>query len=744
MAKNRKFVVKATSERWEAGEKFDEEGAFETCRFHDEDSGFVIGQFRTKSGDAIVCKGTVPGFVIGAPYHIVGKVIDDKNWGIQVNISSAAASKPSTSSELVAFLGSGSVPGIGPVTARRIVKTFGKDVLDVIENHPERLVEVPGIGAKTVKKIIKVLPSVLKYREIIGYFADLGVSVRTINRLIDEYGSRTREVIEKNPYILCRVRGFAFTRADSIAMRMGISKYDPNRLYAGILATLRWMCDNNGHTLVPRQMLLEESLNKLGIDDIGRLDDAMDRLTDDGKIVTDELGCHLKYLFNAEKTIKNCLARSVDDDNLLSGRRVRELIETCLARSGMELTDEQTEAVRKVFVKKVSVMTGGAGVGKSFTCKTVVDVAKEAGLTVCLMAPTGRAAKHLSDVCGAPGFTMHRALAIVVKEAQDDDFFADDEAGTIRNKALTEAVNYFNKSDVIIADEASMMDTEMAAILFKACRKKHLMLVGDPNQLPSVGPGRVLGDIMDSSYAQIHGLVTRLTKIFRQEEGSPVIEAANRVIGGESPVFVRGVTFLEADNEHVPEAIENYVVPLLKDNKYAYDEWMVLAPMKKTPYSGVNALNTQLRPFMNPYYRKPANEKLDFLYQKGDLIMQIKNNYDVDIYNGDIGIVQSVDEEGNFEVLFSGDDETVIYEKDEQSQTQLCNAMSIHKSQGGQAQVVVVVLTDSHYAMLNRNLLYTAITRCSDRLVLVGTKHAYAMAASNQKENNRMTGLRGI
>ena len=373
-----------------------------------------------------------------------------------------------------------------------------------------------------------------------------------------------------------------------------------------------------------------------------------------------------------------------------------------------------------------------------------VDVAKAAGFTVCLMAPTGRAAKHLSDVCGAPGFTMHRALAIVVKEAEDDDFFADDEAGTIRNKALTEAVEHFNKSEIIIADEASMMDTEMASILFKACKKKHLMLVGDPNQLPSVGPGRVLGDIMDSSYAQIHGLVTRLTKIFRQAEGSPVIEAANLVIDGQSPCYVRGVTFLEAENEQVPEMLEKHVVPMLKENKYSYDEWMVLAPMKKTPYSGVNALNEFLRPFMNPYYRKPKNEKLDFLYQKGDLIMQIRNNYEVDIYNGDIGIVQSVDEDGNFEVLFSGDDETVVYEKDEQSQTQLCNAMSIHKSQGGQADVVVVVLTDSHFVMLNRNLLYTAITRCSDKLILIGSKRAYAMAASNQKENNRMTGLRGI
>jgi ribosomal protein S18 acetylase RimI-like enzyme len=193
-------------------------------------------------------------------------------------------------------------------------------------------------------------------------------------------------------------------------------------------------------------------------------------------------------------------------------------------------------------------------------------------------------------------------------------------------------VEHFKKSDVIIADEASMMDTEMAAILFRACKKKHLMLVGDPNQLPSVGPGRVLGDIMDSSYASIHGLVTKLTKIFRQAEGSPVIEAANLVTEGKSPCYVRGVTFLEADNEHVPEMLEKYVVPMLKNNKYSYDEWMVLSPMKKTPYSGVNALNTFMRPFMNPYYKKPKNEKLDFLYQKGDLIIQLKNNYTADIY----------------------------------------------------------------------------------------------------------------
>lgn len=747
---NHRWVDKATSETYRAGQKFDESGAFEAVRFGPSDDGFVIGTFKVEGGESIVCKGCVPGFVLGAPYHIVGKVVEDKTWGIQVSISHASASKPSGKDQIKAFLGSGAIPGIGPMTAKRIVKVFGDDTLDIIENDIDRLIEVPGIGEKALEKIRKTLPAQMKHREIIGFFAELGISMKTINRLIDEYGGTAKEKIQQNPYILCRVRGFAFTRADSIARKMGVSMTDPNRLYAGVLQTLRWNCESGGHTVVPRQMLIESSREKLTLNADEPIIKALDKLIADGKIIQDDAGCHLKHLYAAERKIKKFMKRSLTADHLITPTHVDELMEQCSRRNSMELTDEQKEAVRKLFSRKISIMSANAGCGKTFTCRMAVDVAKSAGLTVCLMSPTGRAAKHLSDVCDAPGYTIHRALSIMVKNAADDDFFADDVADTIRSASIQEAVTHFKNSDVVIADEASMMDTEMAAILFEACKDKHLLLVGDPNQLPSVGPGRVLGDLMESSYSQVHGALTMLTKIFRQSEGSPVIAAATKIQHGESPVNVNGVKFYECQSsEEVQEKIEKFVLPYIKKRQLGYENYAFLSPIKKTPYAGVNALNEFLRPRLNRQYRKPANENQEFLFQPGDFVMQTKNNYEIGVFNGDIGIVTEVARTGEVTVLFSGDAEGdgVEYEKDEvysEGQIIPAFAMTVHKSQGDQYDTVVLCLVGSQFAMLSRNLLYTAVTRAENELILIGDRKAFAMAARNQKENARMTGLRGI
>ena len=1139
---NSNFRPRATSAKYKAGDNFDEQGSFESTRFGPSEDGFVIGNFSIDGGETIVCKGTVPGFVLGAPYHITGKVIDDKTWGIQVNIKHAVGSKPTTEGQLEAFLGSGAVPGIGPVTAKKIVQHFGKETLKVLEEEPERLKEVPGIGDKSLKKIAEELPNQLKYRDVIGFFASLGISVRTINRLIAEYGGGAKDIVEKNPYILCRIRGFAFTRADSIAVKMGISKLDRNRLYAGVMATLRYICDSEGHTVVSEEELLAKAQEKLQVEDIEKLSRALEELLYNKRIVKDDDGYHLKHLFKAEKTIKKCLRASVGSDILLREDKVSDYLSVVEKHKGFSLTDEQAQAVKNIFKYKISILSGKAGTGKAqplyskvltehgwksmgdlqvgdlvwtpkgtlapitgifpqgekevyrvfladgrytdccsehiwrtmkyhvkrcegkpdyidrtlqemidlgvhkysnrydsegnithvskanryrlpvnqaipfeeqelpidpyvvgaflgdgcctcrdltFSCHSddrfivdsiaeiyglttdknsennhswffhndhfsrnglglervktkeffielpemmclasdkyipdiykyssieqrwlliqglfdtdgsisngkdtdgysrynvrftssskqlaedvvevlrslgveasmtsdpdrrkgqeyqtngatyirkggeysvsvrcpndikhkffrlprkkqcgidaakagekhrhydmiavsdikdmgyktemqcimvddpdhlyitddyivthntavssaIVEICQLAGIPVCLMSPTGRAAKHLSDTCGGsePGYTMHRALSIQMRAAQDDDFFDEDQSKQIRTKNITEAVEHFNNAEIVIADEASMMDTEMAAILFQACKNKHLMLVGDPNQLPSVGPGRVLGDLMESSYSQVHGMLTFLTKVFRQKEGSPVINAANLISEGKNPVHVPGVKFFEvSSNEEVPEKIEKYVLPYIKERQLGYENYAFLSPIKKTPYAGVDALNSYLRPKLNPYYKKPASEKQEFLFQRGDFVMQTKNNYEVDIYNGDIGIVEAVDKDGNVEVLFSGDDDEVCYEKDEvygDHQIIPAFAMTVHKSQGDQYDTVVVVLTSSQFPMLNRNLLYTAVTRAENELILIGDARAFAMAASNQKENKRKTGLRGI
>lgn len=918
------FIIKATSEKYSAGQRFDECGAFESVRFGPTDDGFIIGTFAIEGGESIVCKGTVPGFVIGAPFQIKGKVVEDKKWGIQVNIEHAIGSKPSTVGQMEAFLGSGAITGIGPSIAKKIVKHFGKDTLKVLEEEPDRLEEVSGIGSKTIEKIKEDIPKHLKYRDIIGYFASLGISIRVIDRLIEEYGTTAKDIIERNPYILCRVRGFAFTRADSIAMKMGISKTDRNRLYAGVLQTVRYLCDTEGHTLVEPEMLVEKAQEKLQVNDITKISQAMEELVRDKRLIKDADGYHLKYLFNAEKNIKKRLMASIEEDVLLREAVVDKYLTRAEERKGIKLTQEQSGAVRNIFKKKISILSGKAGTGKAqplaskvltdrgwkrmgwleigdmvrvprdgslakivgiypqgvkdtweitlengkrakccdehiwhvlipneeddsrawiekditlreiidsnliargiripianfidrlsddkgrllgsfdvgkvfskynfiedsskiisieragrdkMQCimvdhpdhlyitddyivthntavsSTIVEICKAAGIPVCLMSPTGRAAKHLSDTCGGeePGFTMHRALAIQFKKNRDDDFFEEKELGRAISPSARAAIAHFDEAKIVIADEASMMDTEMASILFRACKDKHLMLVGDPNQLPSVGPGRVLGDLMESSYSEKHGMLTFLTKVFRQKEGSPVINAANAISEGKSPCKIQGVRFYDVkSNDEVQEKIERHVLPYLAERKLGYENYAFLSPIKKTPFAGVNALNDYLRPKLNPYYVKPNDPNKEFLFQRGDFVMQTKNNYDIDIFNGDIGVVQEVTRDGEIEVLFSGDEDEVCYEKDEvyeEKQIIPAFAMTVHKSQGDQYDTVVVVLTSSQFPMLNRNLLYTAVTRAENELILIGDAKAFAMAAKNQKENNRKTGLRGI
>ena len=1052
----RKYVQRRSqrnseNSQYNKGDKFDMEGCFTSTRFQNGDTGFVIGTFSPDDGDPIVCKGTIPGYIQGAPYHITGTVIDDKQWGLQVNIKAAVSVKPTGKQSIISFLGSGAVPGIGPMTARRIYNTFGDNSLDVLEDHPERLVEVPGIGAKSVKKMINTLPQVLKYRDVIAFFTDFGISTTTINAMIREYGAKAAEAVKENPYILCKVKGFAFTRADQIAQKMHIDRYDHRRLEAGLVATLRYGCQRDGHTLMPRNMLLQLAYEKLVITETQDrvVEKALDHLIEDKKLIEDEDGIHLKHLYYAEKSIKHALKNAQRPDELIAQPILKRNIEEVLNQHGSKLTDEQERAVYAAFNSKLSILTGGAGCGKallddepiwcirngsdtatlatiatlnvgdsvfgadgkptkvvgvfpqgeqpqfkmsftdgtsivcsdehiwhvnsdkrandgedyiditvrdlldeigktdgakitdwfipqphelvfpasdkaneydvadylgintsaymishedvinddrgtakgtgkrrrrrnmailddsdnvidtkssayigemnetdtaddaktddandvqshiaeyvngtseqrlallnqlvpyltvlesqgkrgthvynevrrgiklicsslsmrsgagithiasiedmgetaSMTCikvaaedglfvageqcivthnttvtSTIVKTAERLGLPVCLMSPTGRAAKHLSNQCGGvPGYTMHRALSIVVKGASDEDFFADDETKQADRKP-NDATKAFDKARIVICDEASMMDTEMAAILFKACKKKHLVLVGDPNQLPSVGPGRVLGDIIDNKI----GNVTKLTKIFRQKEGSPVIAAANACLVGENPANVQGVEFYEAENDKVPEAILEHVVPSIEKEHLDQKTLMVISPIKRTPYSGVNALNDFLRPIMNKHFKEPENPDDFYKLQKGDFVFQKKNNYDCDIYNGDIGVVEDAiyGKEGFVRVDFSIDEtpKSVDFEIGEITENlMMAFASTVHKQQGSQADTVVVVMTMSHFPMLSRNLLYTAITRAERRVILIGDRKAFAMAAKKELENKRMTGLR--
>lgn len=738
-----RYVRQASDGTYTAGEIFDEDGSFVRTRYKNDD-GFVIAVFEPSNGKPeVACKGNIAGYQEGSPYHIVGKIVNDKRWGLQVNIATAEPRKPTGREEIIAFLGSGMIKGIGKATAVAIYNTFGDETDDVLSNAPERLAEVPGIGPKKREVIIRQLEEVLVNRELIGFFAQYGISQAVITTLIREYGRDAKRIVSENPYLLIRVRGFAFTRADAIAKKMGIGNDDPRRLYAGVMATLRYACQSEGHTLMPREQLIEFSCQKLQTANTETVASALDRLVEDGRLIEDADGVHLKNLYEAEKAIRKAVKSSKRVTRLLDDDEIAKITARIERETGFDLTDEQGLAVRNAFSSGLSCITGSAGCGKTALVRILVNVAHKAHIDVCLMSPTGRAAKHLSEVCdGEPAYTVHRALALSMRKAKDDDFFDDDEAVQMANKGLSDAVSAFRKASIVLVDEASMLDTDMAATLLRNSKGKHVVLVGDYQQLPSVGPGQVFYDLIEGRSTQ----VTRLTKIFRQAEGSPIIEAANLVLAGQSPCHVKGVRFFQAENHEVQQVLAEKVLPVVADDMKTRDI-MFLSPMRKTPISGVGALNDFLRPIMNPYFVEPENPNARFLPQHGDIIMQTRNNYDINAFNGDLGIVTSVDAEGCLHVSFDGEpeDEEVIYEKDEiGSQLTLAYSSTIHKSQGGQARTVVGILTDSHFIMSTRNILYTMITRAQDRLVLVGSAKAFAMAARNGKTTERMTGLKDL
>lgn len=738
--------LKATSSMYKAGDQFDQQGSFVSTRFRNDDTNFVIGTFQPDNItlEPIVCKGTVYNYMEGVPYRVKGKVVDDRTYGIQVSVSNVQAVKPSNKAQIIAFLSSGLFSGIGPATAARIYDAFGDDTMSVLENDPDKLATVKGLSKKKVDAYKEVIPRVLRFQEIVGELGALGLTMTTIKHIIDKYGDNALGIIKNNPYVLTKIRGFGFTRADQIARKFGIGIGDPRRIMYGTYYTLDWACKNYGHTLMPEEELRSLVYEKLSMQDVpdgdGKISKAIEELISKKEFVRDDLGLHTAPLFFREEKIKKNIRRSTKKTSLAPDGNIERAIDTVSTDLGMQMTDEQIQAVYNVFGYGMSAITGSAGCGKTAVCRLVVRAVKELGFPICLMSPTGRAAKHLSDVCdGTPAYTMHRALALNVKKGDDADAFSDDEVG--HSDIVNDATRDFKRAKVVLIDEASMLDTDMVAeLLDQANGRKHIVFVGDYQQLPPVGCGQPFFDFIDGGVVK----TTRLTKIFRQAEGSPVIVAANKVLQGESPCYVKGVHFVECQNGDVQAALAEQVLPRIRREIRDRDV-MFLSPMKKTPVSGVNALNDFLRPIMNSKYKAPKQPPQHLVLQVGDIVLQTRNNYDDDVFNGDIGVVDEITDDKLFRIRFDGHLSDVEYNQGEVFENlQLAYSMTVHKAQGSQAKVVVGIMTDSFYVMASPNILYTMITRAEEELYLVGSPKMFSMAAKNKKVSKRYTGLKHL
>lgn len=649
------------------------------------------------------------------------------------------------------YLGSGLIKGIGPRLAERIVDQFGDQALEVIENYPERLLEVPDIGPKRSQAIASAWVEQQQVKDIMLFLHGHNISTNLAIKIYKQYGDQSMEVVQSDPYSMARdIHGVGFKTADRIAQSLGLPPDHPSRVEAGLVYALNQMIDE-GHVYVPREVLSAAALELLGDIEPGLIPGAIERLRDQDRVYQD--------LVPAGKTG----SREVEEDTptvreVQEGyhqpaiyltpfyhsekgvsRRLLELASSLPSRMSdlppafitldPQLSEEQARAIRTALSHPVSVLTGGPGTGKTTALKALIEVAEMGRKSYALASPTGRAAKRLSEAAGRPASTIHRLLGFSPKEGFK--FNADNPL----------------KVDLLVVDEASMLDLILAQHLLKAVPPGcHLLLVGDVDQLPSVGAGDVLRDVIASGIAP----VTRLSYIFRQESGSQIITNAHRINQGQMPRFSESAgikdrdffLFPAEDAEQAASWVLDVVCKRIPD-KFGFDpmtQIQVLAPMYRGQ-AGVNALNEQLQAALNPpLLKKPEKSLFGRIFRKGDRVMQTQNNYDIDVFNGDIGQLVAINPVAHtLEVEFDG--RRVAYDWMDADQLVQAYAVSVHKAQGSEFPVVVVPLITAHYMMLQRNLLYTAITRARSLCVLVGSRRAIGIAVHNNRVAQRYSAL---
>jgi exodeoxyribonuclease V alpha subunit len=688
--------------------------------------------------------GNLPELSPGEHLQLKGRWSQHPKHGIQFQVEVCEQSLPATLTGIRRYLGSSLIKGIGPRLADRIVAEFGNQTLNIIEHTPERLLEVPDIGPKRSRIIAGAWEEQKQVKEIMLFLHTHGVSTNLAIKIYKQYEDQALHVVQSDPYRLAAdIYGVGFKTADRIAQALGLPKEHPSRIETGVIYELNNLSEN-GHVFAPYRMLKERASELLSVPP-ELIDPALVRLSQDGRIQQEVL----PFLSNSDEPISHpgpentgiYLTRFYYAEIGVS-ERIRSLayampsnlsdLPPSFITLDTTLSTEQHEAIKTALSNPVTVLTGGPGTGKT-TCIKALIIALESGRKrYALASPTGRAAKRLSEATDRPASTIHRLL------------------GYSPNEGFKHNAENPLPLDMLVVDEVSMLDIMLANNLLKAMRTgSHLLFVGDVDQLPSVGAGDVLRDIIDSQITP----VTRLTEIFRQAADSQIITNAHRINVGQMPIFSKvdegngsqkGDFFL-FPAEGADEAA-NWVIDIVANRipgKFGFnprDQIQVLAPMYRGP-AGVNALNENLQKTINPPKPKKM-EKILFgqTFRVGDKIMQIQNNYDKDVFNGDIGYLSEINPiQQSINVNYEG--RQVTYDWSESDQLVLAYAVSVHKAQGSEFPVIVIPLLTTHYLMLQRNLLYTAITRARQLCVLVGNRRAIGISVSNNKVAHRFTAL---
>ena len=723
------------------GESLDQlEGTIERITFHNEENGYTVARLMPDGGrDVITILGNFSNPVVGETLICHGTWARHAQWGRQMQVARYEVVRPATAFAIEKYLGSGMVKGIGPVMAKRIVEKFGEDALDVIEEKPKQLLEIYGIGLKKLEQIKKAWHDQREIRTIMLFLQSHGVSPAYAVKIYKTYGDKSIHVVEQNPYQLAQdIYGIGFKTADKIAREMGIAEDDPRRIEAGVVYVLNEAVETGGNAYLTAGELDTKAREILGVETV---ESAVAALAATGRLVIEpatfmgvtEVAIYTPSLHKTEISLAERLKRFLSQPLKAPPDPVKfdTWLTTLLEKHGFPLSDEQRDAVKVALLSRFMVLTGGPGTGKTTSTKAIVTAFEALKKEVLIASPTGRAAKRASEVTGREAKTVHRLLE-----------FDPEQRGFKRGPDCP------LECDVLIVDECSMLDMVLSYSLLKAVpNEAQVVFVGDVDQLPSVGPGNVLRDLIDSGVVP----VARLTQVFRQAAESLIISNAHRINKGQFPTLPapsedKDCAFVKAEEpEEVAEKIVAIVARSLPKRGYKPGDIQVLTPMQRGS-AGAAHLNTRLQETLNPpELGKDEVSRGSRMFRVGDRIMQMVNNYDKGVYNGDIGLVTAIGHEDSvMSVQFTDAQGTtdVSYDFADIDELTLAFACSIHKSQGSEYPVVVLAVHTQHFMLLQRNLLYTALTRAKKFAVLVGSQRAIAMAVKKQSDTKRHTRLK--
>jgi exodeoxyribonuclease V alpha subunit len=708
------------------------EGHVERITFQNQENHFTIAKMKIKGRRELVSIiGHLFSISPGEVLRVNGYYEQHPRYGLQVRVESYESMIPATVLGIEKYLGSGLVKGIGPEMAKRIVEKFGLNTLEIIEKDIRKLAEVEGIGPKRIDQIKAAWKDQKEVRRIMVFLQGYGVSTGLAFKIFRTYGQQSVTRLQENPYTLATdIFGVGFLTADQIAGKMGILKEAPIRLQAALTYLLQQKSED-GQVCFPKEALIQAATQQLGVPTIP-VQKALEELILNRQIMTQEttLGevlVFLPYLETSEEGIARRMEALLQEQPAHDPRSYAILnqVENYL---GLHLSVQQKKAVEMALSEKMLIITGGPGTGKTTIVRSILEIFRRLGRRCILMAPTGRAAKRLSEVTHYPATTIHRGLGYNPKMG-----------GFQKNE------DHPLPADLLVIDEASMVDTVLMFHLLKAVPKEAaVILVGDVFQLPSVGPGNVLDDFIQSERIP----VIQLNQIFRQGEGSLIIVNAHRIHEGEMPILLSEKENRNQDfhfiSQEEPEKAAQWILNLIQDKiprRYGLDpiqDIQVLTPMYKGVVGAEN-LNTFLQHHLNPNPR--SIQRGTRLYKVGDKVMQIKNNYDKEVFNGDIGRLAKIDQE-NQEVLVNFDGRFVAYDFSELEELVLAYAISVHKSQGNEYPALIMPVMIQHYILLQRNLIYTAVTRAKRVAVLIGTKKALAIGIKNNKPQQRYSFLK--